>query len=170
MESGSSSRELPFTYICDLLLLRYLSASVPSLHGEGRGPVARTALRQSKADNETGGRLSQASQCLRWLQPSRVVLSLKQIQRALISANDAVEEANKEHSRLAAIVDSSDDAIFSKPFDEPRKRRAQDRRFDALTRSERGLPQRTALGDGTSWRCASHAANCRKEYANATLR
>jgi diguanylate cyclase (GGDEF)-like protein/PAS domain S-box-containing protein len=42
---------------------------------------------------------------------------MKRRQRALVREKDAAEAANEEHSRLAAIVNSSDDAIFSKSLD-----------------------------------------------------
>ncbi len=48
---------------------------------------------------------------------ARDISELRRSQQALLRAKDAAEAASKESSRLAAIVESSDDAIFSTSLD-----------------------------------------------------
>jgi PAS domain S-box-containing protein len=48
---------------------------------------------------------------------ARDITEMKQSQRALVNANEAALAVGKERSRLADVVDSSDDAIISKSFD-----------------------------------------------------
>jgi diguanylate cyclase (GGDEF)-like protein/PAS domain S-box-containing protein len=48
---------------------------------------------------------------------ARDISEVKRMQRALVLASDAARAAGRQHSRLAAIVESSTDAIISKSFE-----------------------------------------------------